>query len=101
MYFVIFGTDRPGTEQQRQESLDPVMSYLRDRPGHPDVVVHCGGPTLDEGGTINGVLNVIEAPSPEAARAFLADHPLTKMDLLEEVSIRQWEWRTGRPDQTP
>ena len=97
MYFVIFGTDKPGAGQQRRDTRDDVVSYLRDRPGHPDIVLHCGGPTLDEGGTINGTLNVIEAPSLEAAQAFLADNPLQKSGLLGEVSIRELDWKTGRP----
>ena len=98
MYFVIFGTDKPGTRQQRRDTLNDVASYLKDRPGHPDVTVHCGGPTIDAGGAINGTLNDIEAPSLEAAQAFLADNPLQKLDLLEDVSVRQLDWKTGRPD---
>ena len=97
MYFVIFGSDKPDTGQERQEALDGVVSYLSERPGHPDVTHHCGGPTLDEGGGINGTLSIIEAPSLDAARAFLADHPLQKMGLLDEVSIRQLDWKTGCP----
>ena len=46
MYFVIFGTDKPGVEQQRQDAVDNVASYLKDHPGHPDVTVHCGGATF-------------------------------------------------------
>ena len=97
MYFVIFGTDKPGVEQQRQDAVDIVASYLKDHPDHPDVTVHCGGPTIDETGSINGTLNIIEAPSLEAARAFFADNPIQKMGLLAEASIRELDWRTGRP----
>ncbi len=98
MYFVIFGTDRPGTGQQRLDTLNDVVSYVSDRPGHPDVTVHCGGPTVDESGAINGTLIVVEAPSLEAAQAFLADNPLQKLGLLEDASVRQFDWKTGRPD---
>ena len=97
MYFVIFGSDKPGMGQQRRDALDDVASYLRDRPGHPDVTVHCAGPTLGDGGAINGTLVLIEAPSLDAARAFLADNPLQKMGFLEEVSVRQLDWKTGCP----
>ncbi len=97
MYFVIFGTDKPGTGKQRRETLNDVVAYLKDRPGHPEVTVHCGGPTTDEQGNINGTLNVIEAPSLEKAQAFLADNPLQKMNLLQDVSVRQLDWKTGRP----
>ena len=98
MYFVIFGTDKPGTGQQRRETLNDVVSYMKDHPGHPDVTVHCSGPTIDDRGNINGTLNVIEAPSLEVAQAFLADNPLQKMNLLQDVSVRQLDWKTGRPD---
>ena len=97
MYFVIFGTDKPGVEQQRRDAVDDVASYLKDHPDHPDVNVYCGGPTVNEKGAINGTLNIIEAPSLEAAQAFFADNPLQKMGLLEEASIRELDWRTGRP----
>lgn len=97
MYFVIFGSDKPGIGQQRRDALDDLASYLRDRPGHPDVTVHCAGPTLDEAGAINGTLVIIEAPSLEAAQAFMADHPLQKMGLLDDVSVRQLDWKTGCP----
>ena len=97
MYFAIFGTDNPGMAQQRRDTQDEVASYLRERPGHSDVTLHNAGPTLDEEGAINGSLLIVEAPSLEAVRAFLSDSPLQKMGFLGEVSIRQWEWKTGRP----
>jgi len=97
MYFAIFGTDKPGMGQQRRDTLDEVQSYVRGRPGHSDVTLHSGGPTFDDEGAINGTLIIVEAPSLESAKAFLADSPLQKLGLLGEVSIRQWDWKTGRP----
>ena len=98
MYFVIFGTDKPGMGQQRRETLDDVSSFVKEHPGHPSVTVHAGGPTVGEDGTINGTLMIIEAPSIEEAQAYFADSPLKKMDYNEEFSIRRFEWRTGSPD---
>lgn len=98
MYFVIFGTDKPDVTQQRHDTLGDVASYVKDQSNHPTAIAHFAGPTLDEGGTINGTLTIIEAPSLDAARDFLANHPLQQLGLLEDVCIRQWDWRVGCPD---
>ncbi len=98
MYFAIFGTDKQGVTQQRQDMVDDVASYNKDQSSHPTAITHCAGPTLDDDGNINGTLTIIEAPSIDAARDFLANHPLQKLGLLEDVCIRQWDWRIGCPD---
>ena len=98
MYFVIFGTDKPGKGQQRRDSLHDVASYIKEHPGHPDVTVHCGGPTVDKDGIISGTLMIIEAPSIEEVQAYFTDSPIRKMDFNEEYSIRRFDWKTGRPD---
>ena len=98
MYFVIFGTDKPDVAQQRHDTLGDVASYNKDQSAHPTATTHFAGPTLDEGGNINGTLTIIEAPSIDAAREFLANHPLQKLGLLQDVGIRQWDWRVGHPD---
>ena len=98
MYFAIFVTDKPGVGERRNELRDEFIAYLRHHPDHPDVVYHHGGPTLaDDGATIVGLLNVIEAPSLEAARAFVAESPYAKAELFADVHVRPWDWMTGRP----
>ena len=97
MYYVIFMTDKPGKGQQRQDAVGEIGSYLEDHPDHPDVTVHSAGPTLDEEGTINGSVNIVEAPSLAAARAFLADNPAQKLGFIDDAVVRQWDWKTGCP----
>ena len=98
MYFAVIGTDKPGVAQTRSELQNAFIAYLRDHPDHPDVTVHNGGPMLAEDGeSIVGTLLTIEAPSREAARAFVMDSPYARADLLADVQVRQWDWRTGRP----
>ena len=98
MYFVIFITDKPGAEQTRIDMMDTIRTYLHDHPDHPGVSLHHAGPTLAENGeTINGSLLLVEAPSLEVVRAFVADHPLNKAGRLAECQVRQWDWRTGCP----
>ena len=98
MYCVIFITDKPGVGQTRIDMVDTIRAYLHEHPEHPEVSLHQAGPTLaDDGATINGSLLVVEAPSLEAVRAFVADHPLNKAGHLADCQVRPWDWRTGRP----
>ena len=96
MYFLIFATDKPGREQEHSDAIAEYRAWLDHHPEHPDVIVHHGGPTLaDDGLIVNGTLNLIEAPSIEAAKAFAADSPIRKRDIYAEFHIRPWDWRTG------
>ena len=100
MYVVAFVTDKAGTQKLRSETQPAFRAYLRDHPAHPDVVVHHGGPTLaDDGETPNGVLLVMETPSVDAARAFVADSPYAKADIFAECDLRAWDWFTGSPSE--
>lgn len=98
MYFAVIGTDKPGVAQERSDLQPSFIAYLRGHPDHPDVTVHNGGPMLAEDGeSIVGLLLVVEAPSREAAEAFAMDSPFAKAELLADLQVRQWDWRTGRP----
>lgn len=98
MHFVVFASIRGGMEQARQRQSDAFGAYLHDGARHPAVTVHHGGPTLgDDGETVNGLCLVVEAPSLDAARAFVADSPYGRADLLAESHVRPWNWLTGRP----
>ncbi len=98
MYIVAYVTHKPGRVQSGSELQDTFIDYLRTHPDHPGVVVHNGGPTLDDdSASIVGLLLILEAPSVEAAQAFLADSPYGKADVFAETEFRPWEWRTGRP----
>lgn len=98
MYFAIFVTHKPEAIERRNELFDEFVAYLRDHPDHPDVVVHHAGPTLaDDGAKVVGLLNLIEAPSLGAARAFVDDSPYAKAEIFADVHVRPWDWLTGRP----
>ena len=99
MYFVIFATDKPGTESLRTETRPTHREYLRDQSAHPDVRLHHGGPTLaGEGGNMNGSMLVVEADTLEAVRTFAANDPYAKAGLFGDTQIRPFEWGIGRPD---
>ncbi len=98
MYVAAFVTDKPDAEPARAETREAFLEYLRSHPAHPGVVVHHGGPTLaDDGESIVGRVLLLEAPSVEAARAFLADSPFGKANVFAECHVHAWDWTTGRP----
>ncbi|MDD9999666.1 MAG: YciI family protein [Rhodospirillaceae bacterium] len=98
MYFAVFGTHKPGRVQTGSELQNAFADYLRSHPDHSGVVVHHGGPTLsDDSETPVGPMLIVEAPSLEAARAFLADSPYGKGDVFASSEVRPFDWRTGRP----
>ena len=98
MYCIAFVTHKDGMEEERARLSDAFTAYLHDRAGNPDVTVHQGGPTLgDDGESVNGLLLALEAPSLDAARAFVAGSPYGQAGLFAESHVRPWRWLTGRP----
>lgn len=99
MYVALFATDKPGTADVRSEHFDAFVEYLRDHPDHPRVTLLHGGPTLSEDASrMIGTLLVLDAPSPDAVRAFIADSPLGRAGVYGDIQVRPFDWRTGRPD---
>ena len=93
MHYMVFASFKG-----EQRPIDAFVAYLNDRDGHPDVILHHAGPTLDDDGeTINGLLLVIEASSLGAARTFVDESPHGRTGALEETVVRPWNWMTGRP----
>ncbi len=97
MYFVVFGTDKPGKLALREETRPAHRAHARNPEGHA-VKLILGGPTLGEDGAeMNGTLLIVEARTIEAVRAYVADDPYSKVGLFADVQIRPWNWGTGRP----
>jgi uncharacterized protein YciI len=90
-YFIVFGTDAPGRNGLRAELRPVHRAWLREHPGHDVRVVH-GGPTLDEGGAMNGTLLVVEADGIAQVRSFLAEDPYSRGGLFAQLEIRAWNW---------
>ncbi len=98
MHFIVFATHKGEMGQERMRLSDAFGAYLHDSTSHPDVTVHHGGQTLSESGeTVTGLVLVLEAPSLEAAQAFIAGSPYAQAGTFAESHIRPWNWLTGRP----
>ena len=95
MYFVIWTDHSAGTEQTRRDSSDAMKAYLHN---HAHVTLHHGGATLDDNSeTVIGGLMIIEAPSLEVARSFVADSPFGKAGIFSQSQVRPLQWLTGSP----
>ena len=100
MHFIVRAIYTEDTGRVRERPADAFAAYLHDSARHPDVIVHHGGPTLgDDGETADGLVLVVEAPSPGAVQAFVAGSPYGAAGLLAETRVRRWRWLTGRPGQ--
>ncbi|MDE0060385.1 MAG: YciI family protein [Defluviicoccus sp.] len=98
MYYSVFATDKPGAAGVRNENTESFRAYLDNHPDHPNVVRHIGGRILgDDGETVMGLMIVIEAPSLEEARAFVADSPYGQANMFEDLRVQPWDWITGSP----
>lgn len=90
-YFIVLGTDAPGTAALRQQMRPAHRAWLRDHPGHEVTVLH-GGPTLDAQGAMNGTVLIMEAATEQAVRAFLAADPYVQHGLFQRCEVRRWAW---------
>ena len=95
MYFVIWNIHSAGTEQARRDRSDAMKAYLHN---HSRVTLHHGGATLDDNAeAVVGGLMIIEAPSLEVARSFVADSPFGQAGIFEQSHVQPWNWLTGSP----
>jgi uncharacterized protein len=95
--FAVFATDRPDKSGLRASIRETHRAYLRQP--HPEgTVVVLAGPTVEEGGGMNGTLLVVQAKSVDAVRRFLAADPYLLNDLFATVEIREWRCGLVRSD---
>lgn len=98
MYYIVLGTDAPGTSEIRLRTRAEHRAYLRN-PGTHAVKVHLGGPTLSgDGEAMNGTLLVVEAKHFAEVERFVADDPYSQADVFSSVLVRPWSWSLGTPE---
>lgn len=96
MYFVVFGTDKPGMEKVRADARPEHRQYLRHH-NHPVKVV-LGGPTLSQDhGKMNGTMLVIDGENTQQVEAFLKQDPYNKAGLFQSLQVRPWIWGIQAP----
>ena len=98
MFYVVSATHKAEMAQERLRLQEAFAAYLHDPTHHPDVTIHHGGQTLSESDrSVTGFVLVLEAPSIEVARAFVAGSPYAEAGTFAESDVHPWNWLTGRP----
>ena len=97
MYFVAWSIHSTGTEEARLENSDAMKTFLHN---HSHVILHHGGPTLDDDAeTVVGGLMIIEAPSLEMALRFVIESPFGEAGIFDQCHVLPSNWLTGRPSE--
>lgn len=101
MLFVFHLLDKPGALAQRLEIRPQHKAYLA---GKAEQIAFAGPLLADDGQGMVGSLLVIDFPSREAARAWIAEEPFTKAGVYASTSIHAfqnlWAQKTGFPPAT-
>lgn len=63
--------------------------HLRYIKAHKEQIF-CGGPTLDDSGTPEMMLIILDVPDITSAEAFIQAEPYNRAGVFEQVTIRQW-----------
>jgi len=95
MLFAFICTDKPGALPIRKEKRPEHLAYLKSL---GEALKFAGPFTSEDGETMNGSLVVVEADSPEAARAIADGDPFAKAGVFATVEIRPWRWSINNPD---
>ncbi len=86
------------------DKLNSLDLRMKIRPEHVDYLTGLGsrmkaaGPFLDESGSPNGSLVIIEAETRAEAERMAAADPYAKAGLFAETEIRPWRWGLKNPE---
>ncbi len=96
MLYVLHLLDKPGTADLRRRLRPEHKTFLARM---ADRIAFAGPLLADDGETMIGSLLVIDFPSADAARAWLADEPFTRAGLYGQTRIdafaNLWPQRCG------
>lgn len=97
-YFVVIGTDKPGSGEIRSRVRPSHREYLR---AQRNVEIIAAGPTVnDDGAVMNGTFLLVAAPARQAVDEFVAGDPYQHAGLFREVMVRRFNWTLGNPSDT-
>jgi uncharacterized protein YciI len=92
MLYACICTDKPDTAQLRQDTRERHIAYLNELGG---AVKSAGALLGDDGQSVVGSLIILEADSPEAARAMVDGDPFAHAGVFAKVDVRAWRWALG------
>ncbi len=94
MLFAIICTDKPASGEIRMSTREAHLAFLSGLGGR----LKAGGPFLDENGSPTGSLLILEAASPDEARASVEKDPYALAGLFQSVDIQQWKKVYWQPE---
>ncbi len=89
MLFAIHCLDKPLSTALRAVTRDEHLAYVA---GSGDIVRIAGPLMTEDGERMAGSFIVLEADSLDAARAWNANDPYSKVGLFGQVDIRPFRW---------
>ncbi len=89
--YAIICTDHKGSLALRQKVREDHLAYFKT-PGSP---VRIAGAVLDEAGSPDGSLVIVDCESQAAAEAFAEKDPFARAGLFSSVSVKPWRLALG------
>lgn len=99
MLYALFCTDKPNALQTRLDTRPTHVAFLERL--NEEGKLALAGPFLGDDGKPMGSLVIVEADSPEAAKALSDADPYAAAGLFASVEIRQWNWTFNKPVGNP
>ena len=90
--FVIYCTDKPGTEQKRLDARDAHFAHIEAVMSE----LFVAGPFKDAHGTTVGSLLIVKTESAQAARAWLEKDPYYAADIWADIAIHEFVAAAGK-----
>lgn len=87
MPFAVIATDKPGAADLRARTRPEHLDYLE---ANLDRLVAAGALFDDEGASATGSLYLVDSDDREAAKAFIANDPYTRVGLFGSIEIVRW-----------
>lgn len=94
MLFALICKDKPNALEVRMQNRPDHLAFLQAL----DDKLKAGGPLLDDAGSPNGSLVIIEASDQAAAREIAGRDPYAKAGLFSSVEITPWNWVLKNPE---
>ncbi len=92
MLFALICTDKPNHLEVRLKARPDHLAYLQT------ITVKGAGPFVDDAGSPNGSLVIIEAKDRAEAEAIAGRDPYALAGLFASVEVRPWKWLIKNPE---
>lgn len=96
MLFALLCKDKPGALQVRQDTRPEHLKHLEAM--NAAGTLKMAGPFLEDAGSPNGSLLIVDAPDAAEARVMAEADPYARAGLFEAIEVRPFRWTINNPD---